>query len=397
MRARQGGRGMRGALAALLGFVALAPGCGPQRQAPTLPEGTHLVANGTALRGILERLAGLQGTPLGRVAAELSVRLATCGTVSGSAPDGGLTALASSLECTLPDAVSPPLRALRGTDDLLLILRASERQRVVLTGRLGSDGSLALAARLDPPTAQGALGLLLPSEAPAGSPVLAIGDAVVHARVRPRDGIDLAALVPEGSQGDRLFRMRSVLFSRAVLAGVWELAVYMPVAGATFPPMAAALDVRSPEVATEAVREFLGELASAWPIHATPIRLPGVGAGEGGCLLDLHILPELAPCWVTTPRALVVAWNPPSLERALRGTRQGDADAPSRLAVWLDRIGEADRRLRAVRGSAAGEERHYAAGEERHYGWQRLEIHAAPGGALRIALADVPAEADGSP
>jgi hypothetical protein len=111
--------------------------------------------------------------------------------------------------------------------------------------------------------------------------------------------------------------------------------------------------------------------------------LPAAVEGEalaGACLLDLRILPAFAPCYVATPRALVLGWNPASLARALRGGPESAGEAPSRLWLRLDRIAEADQRLRAARGEPA-------ASVERSYGWERLEVAPGDGGAeLRIAL-----------
>jgi hypothetical protein len=116
--------------------------------------------------------------------------------------------------------------------------------------------------------------------------------------------------------------------------------------------------------------------------------MPAAGALAGACLLDLRILPAFAPCYVATERALVLGWNPASLARALRAEVQDPlaGEAPSRLWLRLDRIAEADQRLRAARGEAV-------ASAQRDYGWERLEVlPAGDGTELRIALGEAAGE-----
>ncbi|HKJ25161.1 MAG TPA: hypothetical protein VKB65_10090, partial [Myxococcota bacterium] len=360
--------------------AALALSCGGGPEVPAIPRGAHLVADGPVLLGLLARLEGLRGTPLGRRAVALRARLDGCDSVVGHAADGALDALLDSLDCATPPAA---LAAARGDAALLWVWPLDRDQRWIVTGGPGGAG-LVLDARLDPPGASERAALLLPSADDAGPPVLDARDALLHARVRPEGGLDLAALVPEGSQGDRLFRLKSALLGSAVLGGVWEAAAYMPEPGEPLPPMAVALDVRRRDTAVGAMRAFVAELEAAWPIHATPARFAAAGPSEGACLFDLRILPGFAPCWVATGRALVVGWNPTSIERALGKDADAPAemDGPSRLALRLDRLGEADRRLQAARTGDAP-------ATPRRWGWSRLEI--GPGDArdaLRIELVD---------
>ena len=110
-------------------------------------------------------------------------------------------------------------------------------------------------------------------------------------------------------------------------------------------PMALGLDYRMRTVAVAAMEAFVRELERTWPVHRSPFR---VGEWDGACLLDLRILPEFAPCYVATDRALVVGWNPTSVRLALAASPiPGDAPS-SGVVVHLDRFGEADRRLRAA-------------------------------------------------
>ena len=110
-------------------------------------------------------------------------------------------------------------------------------------------------------------------------------------------------------------------------------------------PMALGLDYRMRTVAVAAMEAFVREVERTWPVHRSPFR---VGECDGACLLDLRILPEFAPCYVATNRALVVGWNPTSIRLALAASAV-PGDAPSSgVVVHLDRFGEADRRLRAA-------------------------------------------------
>jgi hypothetical protein len=74
-----------------------------------------------------------------------------------------------------------------------------------------------------------------------------------------------------------------------------------------------------------------------------------LGDARGACLLDLKLLPDLAPCYVATERALVAGWNPASLRLALGGeTPPPDGLAgPGALVLDLTRVEEADALLRA--------------------------------------------------
>ncbi|MBW2313259.1 MAG: hypothetical protein JRH10_03635 [Deltaproteobacteria bacterium] len=361
-----------GLVGLLLALSCVGPGAGPE-----LSPGAHFAAGGPIFRALTAGLSGLDGTPLGRRAAESAERLAGCDSIVGHAADGDLQALFDSLACGAPSAA---LAEARGDSELLWVAPLDERQRWFVTGSRAANG-LVLEARLDPPGLSEGRALLAPSAEDAGPPVLASGEALIHARVRPVGGLDLAKLVPEGSQGDRLFRMKSALFGSTVLGGVWEIAVYMPEPGEPLPPMALALDVRRRDAALRAMEGFVHDLADTWPVHPTPARFGGPVPSEGECLFDLRILPGFAPCYVATERALIVGWNPASLERALAGS-EARTEGPSRLGLRFDRLGEADRRLRATRGVAA-------AATSRAWGWQRLEIGPTDeGNAWRIQLVD---------
>jgi hypothetical protein len=94
------------------------------------------------------------------------------------------------------------------------------------------------------------------------------------------------------------------------------------------PPVAVGLGVRSATAAAAAVEKLVAELQATWPVHRTPFSVAG---RDGGCLLDLRILPELAPCFVLAGDQLVVGWNPESRTLAAAAGRLpsgAGADAP---------------------------------------------------------------------
>jgi hypothetical protein len=91
---------------------------------------------------------------------------------------------------------------------------------------------------------------------------------------------------------------------------------------------------------------FLEKIRESWPVRRTDF---AVGGARGACLLELKLLPDLAPCYVATERALVVGWNPASLRLAL-GAGSGPADGlggPGALVLDLARVEETDAMLRA--------------------------------------------------
>jgi hypothetical protein len=128
------------------------------------------------------------------------------------------------------------------------------------------------------------------------------------------------------------------------LDGVWEVAIYLPEEGDPMPRSALALNFSHRSTAVAAMEEFIGDLRESWPVTRTFVRL---GEAEGACLLDLAIMPGLAPCYVATERALIVGWNPASLRKALDGRgdeRDGLGDTGGAI-IHLDRFANADRIL----------------------------------------------------
>jgi hypothetical protein len=345
-----GGR-LRRALRATAALVALlcAAACdGGEGTAPTEPPGLLVVARTPELARLLQRLATLEGTPLARTAAELAWSLPSCAVVEARSPDGSLAGLVEGLACAPERSALTTLHAELGGAAAVFV--TPERDGARVRGRLLLDARDQAELELQIPTelAGGAAALLLPGNASPGPGVLSDADTLLHARIRPVGGLDLAALVPEGGQGDRMFRLKSRLFAGAVLDGTWEAAVYLPGEGARMPLAALALGVRAQEPAARAAEEFVAQLEETWSIRRAPFEAAGA---RGACLPELRILPDFAPCYVTTAQALVVGWNPASVGKALEraGTALG---ANGGVLVQLSRFPEADLRMARAAGLA---------------------------------------------
>jgi hypothetical protein len=363
----------RSAWVALL--LAALPACGSHEPLDDLPAGALLGGDARALVRILEAADGLPGTPLARAAEAWRTRLADCTSFVARTPRASADDLLDALECHDPAELPEPVARLRGDADLVFVLPLGERGRLAGSVRVAPDGSVGLAARLALPD-PGAATLLLPASTdPPGPPALRSDAALVHARVRA-DASGLASLVSEGSDADRMFRLRSELFAGALLDGTWELAVYLPRPGRLMPPVALGLGVRSASAAAAALEKLVAELQATWPVHRTPFSIAG---REGGCLLDLRVLPELAPCFVLDGERIVVGWNPDSLHAALAG---GGPDDPRRSDVadsgaeggWtlhLGRLADADELLRRAAAPEAPATRF-------DYGWQTLHVRMSP-------------------
>ena len=335
--------------AALFALAALAV-CG--RSKPSEPPGAWWAGRTSAVRDVLGQLAELEGTPIARTARALADSLPDCESVGVHVPDGDASKLAEGARCLAAD---DPIEEIRRASQADLVFALASGDAPLLRGTLRIEhGALALDLRWLGAPDRGALSLLVPGAAPAGPDRLASTGRLVSLRVRPRAGIDLAALVPAGSQADRLFRLKSSLFASAVLDGTWEGAVYLPERAGGMPGVALALGFSLREPAVSAVEHFIADLQETWPVHREALSLP---AGAGACLPDLNVLPELAPCYVATDDALVVGWNPVSLAHALQASRsepkaseaheEGAAisDEPGRLDIDLALIQHADQLL----------------------------------------------------
>jgi hypothetical protein len=347
----------------------LGAGCGEIEATERWPSGAALLANTRSLDRLLERVAQLDGTPLARRAQQIRSQLPDCPTVEGRAESGRISDLWAELRCATesPDLVALE-QARKGWDLAVSVPVAGDHG--VGTFSIGPSGDVEVELRLPRVAGEGLASLALPGGEAAGAVELSESETLVHARVRPQGGLDLASLLRSDSQGARLFRLKSELFAGVALDGVWEVAIYLPEEGDPMPRTALALNFshRSPAVA--AMEKFIGELQESWPVARTFFRL---GEAEGACLLDLAIMPGLAPCYVATERALIVGWNPSSLRKALdghRGERDGLGDLSGAI-IHLDRFAQADRIL----SSAA---RIDQSPRPTQYPWRRIKAKGAP-------------------
>lgn len=341
----------------------IATGCGEIEAMEHWPSGAVLIANTRSLDRLLGRVAQLEGTPLARQAKRIRARLPDCPTVEGRAESGQISDVWTALHCA---SESPDLVALEqarnGWDLAVSIPVAGDHWLGTLS--INPSGDVEIEIHLPRAASDGLAGLALPGDKAAGSVELSESGTLVHARVRPHGGLDLASLVPSNSQGARLFRLKSKLFAGIVLDGVWEIAVYLPEEGDPMPRTALALNFSHRSAAVAAMEDFIGELRESWPVARTFFRL---GDAEGACLLDLAIMPSLAPCYVATERALIVGWNPASLRKALDG-RSSERDGLgifSGAIIHLDRFADADRILSSA--LSIEESPHPT-----HYPWTRI-------------------------
>jgi hypothetical protein len=326
---------------------------------PAAQPEASLLAERAPLVRLLTALSRLEGTPLGRRAAELAAALPDCPRLEARAPEPDAGALAAGLRCA--EGAEPWPHDLRLTwplpGDLSLAAWLDVDER----------GGIEASFELPGAAAHGARALLLPGPEPPGPAVLSGTESLLQARVRPAGGLDLAALVPEGGQGDRMFRLKSELFRGVVLDGSWEAALYLPGEGEPLPRAALALGFSNRAAAVAAAEDFLAELARTWPVRRSYFSIAGA---DGACLLDLRILPAFAPCYLATERALVVGYNPASLRKALDGAPPALGEAGG-LLLDFARFAESDARLA---GSAPGQAP-----------WCRLRAEPEPDGdAVRV-------------
>ena len=336
----------RAALAAVLALLAAAcsePEPPPQAREPA----AALSADRDQLAALLQALGRLEGTPLGRRASELRAALPDCPLLEAAAREPHLEALRAALRCRREGSPLDPLHASRGNGGLAFVwpLEESPPLRGTLTVR--ADGGVDTTLTLPRDAASGLAALLVPGARAAGPGLLSADETLLHARLRPAGGLDVASLVPAGGQGDRMFRLKSALFRGLVLDGTWEAAVYLPGPGEPAPRAALALGFAQRDAAAAAFDGFLSELETTWSVRRSFF---AVGEAEGACLLELRLLPGFAPCAVLTERAVVVGYNPPSVRRALDGEGSAVLGAAGAAVVELGRFAEADVRLARAAG-----------------------------------------------
>jgi hypothetical protein len=365
------------------GWIALAlllAACGAETPDAQWPPGLLLSADRAALASFLDAFAALEGTPLARRAQTWRAALPECAAVEAAAADGDPQSLFASLRCADPHGPLAAFHGARGAHAVALALPGEPGARASAFADLDVSGAR---VQLRWPALEGRLADLLPGDAPSGPDRLAVAARVAHARARSAGPLDLAALVPQESQGERLFHLRDRLLSSALLDGTLELALYQPEPGAAMPRSALALGVRQQDAARAAAERFLGQIAATWRLRRAPFASE---AATGECLPDLHIMPELAPCYAIAGDTLVLGWNEASLRHALGSFSAGTAEnephseaaLPARFDVDLTSLRAADLALAARAGRDAAPLR---------WPWGRVRASAARrGGALEVQL-----------
>ncbi|MHC4916760.1 MAG: hypothetical protein ACYTGB_14840 [Planctomycetota bacterium] len=370
--------GLAAALAGLCLLGLLTGACADRRSRQSdWPEGALLVARTEALAQLLSRLEQLEGTPLATRARALHRALPPCDTVESQAASGELAQLASRLACRAPQSALERLDRERGDRDLAFALPLAGGGRVLGLLSLGEGGSVELELQLPDAALGGARALLAPGSASPGASVLSGSETLIHARLRPEGGLDVAQLVPDRGQAARLFHLKSELFAGLVLDGTWEGTVYLPEPARPMPRAALALGFSHRDAAVSAMESFVRKLQATWPVHRSFF---SIGEASGACLLDLNILPDFAPCYVATNRSLVVGWNPASLRKALDGEGAGSLGQAGGLVVDFERFADADALL-ARHALPEG------AALPRSYPWRRLVAEGKRGDdGLRLSV-----------
>lgn len=339
-----------------LGLVVGLLSCHAESPIDPLRREPALLVEGPALLRFLEHASTLADTPAGRATAKLQSRLESCPEVALTRPmpAPALEALACREASGLTPALAAHLERARGEHAGLLQWPIGKRGRLELRFDVDAAGGLALTGRVEADEAMGALAFLLPAAEPPAPARIDAARTLVHLHLRSASGTGLAALIPKDGQADRLFALKGRLLEGALLEGTLELAFVEPVPEGQVPLAVLAVHHRGAAPIAAALAEALGQLESTWSIVPAPRRFGGVNgpALDGGCYADLPLLPELAPCWVVTPDALLVGYRAEAIEAVLAESAT-PSDA-SGLVVDLERVRSLDRRLVAAQTEVAG-------------------------------------------
>lgn len=345
---RSGFSGLWIAMFAFVGFACTAPSEGDP-----FPAGAYVAGRVAALKPLLKGLQSLVGTSLAYRAFEIESRLSDCEEFAGAAStEEGVEALWDRLACARLADQPAAVRKLQADADLVFLApvgrptdASNAPSRLIGTVRSEPDGTLRLNARFDP-LPSGTLGsLLVPSSEGAGPPRLNPSDTLVHGRIRPDSGLDIASLVPQGSQGDSMFKLKSQIFSSAILDGSLEFAIYLPEAEQMMPPIVIAVGTRVEAAAVKAMDAFIADISRTWKFRHVPARF---GEYRGVCMVEMQLLPEFDPCYAAAKGMILIGWNRRALLRALEpGSGLGPATHGG-VVVHLNRFAAADSALHAA-------------------------------------------------
>ena len=338
---------------ALAAGLALAACSGQRAPDAGLPPGALLLARTAALHRLLATAATLEGTPLARQARALAARLPACDWTQAQADASSqLRGCARLRRPDRPAGGAPPrarrarprVRASRGR------ARAPDRRRGRRRGRDARRLAAAPARRARGPGRLSAPGRRAGRPAPCSPRV---SSSCTRACARTGASTSRPSCPPRARpRASSIWRARSSAGSCWMAPG--RRRSICPRRERATPRSALALGVRERTAAIAAIEAFIEKIRESWPVQRSAF---SVGAASGACLLDLNLLPDLAPCYVATERALVVGWNPASLRHALAGEMDVllELGAPGALVLDLARVEEADARLRArLPAGAAG-------------------------------------------
>lgn len=426
-------RAARVTLVALVATLVAQSGCRTDPQDDPLRREPALLIEGPSLLRLLDRLAGLAGTPAGTASRQLAQRLRDCPEVAGHLPrseevepangpsstdaasprpasassasagadESAPPSIAASLDalaCRVDRPLEPALAALlereRGDHAGLLQWPIGTSGRLVLRIDVDEAGGLAVDGFLDDARGDGPAALLLPAEAAPGPAAIGQSDSLVHLRLRPANGLRLAELIPQGSQGDRLFALKGRLLEGALLEGTLELGFVAPAPGGSVPLALLALHHRAAAPIEAALGEALDQLERTWGLVRSPRPFATADRPRmGGCYADLPILPEFAPCWVVTDDALLIGYRAEAVEAALAdaapsptadpdlSTASSSASASATASASASEIVVDFDRVRALDAAIAG-----PSGASLATLYSRLELRGRTGSDGRIVL-----------
>lgn len=315
-----------------LGFLS----CGPEKE--SWDQGVAFRANRQGLQRQLAEIMEIEGTPAANWAKGFSEDLEDleCPEVEMLCPAIEGCDFARELRCTegTPerlDGKQPFWRLEVGEPQWRLLVEATAEKDT----KMGLTMALDLKEEFSAPWTR-----LLPGKESPGPARLSAQDALFHARLRPESGLEVSSGVEAGGLADELFNLRNDLFAATMLSGNAELVIYLPEPGQLIPPVALALDVRFRDAGIQAMESLVQDVLETWPVSR---RDWSYGGYLGACVDNLAVLPDLAPCYLSTDDFLVVGWNPGSLHKAL--IEDPSRDEGNFVKVHLDRFPQADRIL----------------------------------------------------
>ena len=307
-------------------------GCGRAPRRAELPGAWWAGRDRRGARAFSRRSQQLEGTPLARRARELAAALPEC--ECGRRPRTRWRRSPSSREGARCLAEGDPLERIRRASGSDLVFALAESRRP-------SDGIAARRAAIRGRRARARSALARSARRRRAPPARARRRAGRPRSARERGATRLAARAPARGTRPRRARARRQPGRSAVPAqerALRERGARRHLGGGGLSARARrrdARDRRSRSASRCAAPRWprssasIADLQQTWPVHRSELRGP---AGDGACLPDLNVLPELAPCYVATADALVVGWNadePRSARSRARAARRARRRTPT--------------------------------------------------------------------